>query len=70
MKRVVVVAAKRTPIGSFMGGLSTVPATQLGSTAIAAALEAANIAAAQVEEVFMGMYCRPAPDKHPLGRRQ
>ena len=54
MKRVVVVAAKRTPIGSFMGGLSTVPATQLGSTAIAAALEAANIAAAQVEEVFMG----------------
>jgi len=54
MKRVVVVAAKRTPVGSFMGGLSTVPATQLGSIAIAAALEAVNIAAAQVEEVFMG----------------
>jgi acetyl-CoA C-acetyltransferase len=53
-KKIVVVAAKRTPIGSFMGGLSAVPATRLGSIAIAAVLEAASVKADQVDEVFMG----------------
>ncbi len=54
MKKVVVVAAKRTPIGSFMGALSTIPATQLGSFAIQAALESAKVGVDQVDEVYMG----------------
>ena len=41
-------------MGSFLGGLSSVPATQLGSTAIEGALKAANIEASAVDEVFMG----------------
>ena len=41
-------------MGSFLGGLSSVPATQLGSTAIKGALKAANIEASAVDEVFMG----------------
>jgi len=54
MNKVVIVSAKRTPIGSFMGGLSTVPATELGSHAIRAALESIQLAPEQVDEVFMG----------------
>lgn len=51
---VVIVAAKRTPMGGFMGGLSAVTATSLGATAIRGALDAANVAADQVDEVIMG----------------
>jgi acetyl-CoA C-acetyltransferase len=51
---VVIVAAKRTPIGAFQGVLTPMTAPQLGSAAIRAALEAAGIAAAEVEEVIMG----------------
>ena len=54
MKKVVLVAAKRTPIGSFMGSLSQVLATDLGATAIAAALASAHLSPEQVDEVFMG----------------
>ena len=54
MNKVVIVAAKRTPIGSFMGGLSTVPATVLGSTAIKAALDEIKLDPNTVDEVFMG----------------
>jgi acetyl-CoA C-acetyltransferase len=53
-KEVYIVAAARTPMGSFMGSLSSVSATQLGSTAIKGALEKGNIAADVVDEVFMG----------------
>ncbi len=53
-KNVYIVAAVRTPIGAFMGGLSTVPATQLGSVAIEGALKKGNIAAELIDEVFMG----------------
>ncbi len=53
-REVVIVAAARTPIGSFLGALSTVPATKLGSLAIAAALERANLEADAVGEVYMG----------------
>lgn len=53
-KNVYIVAAVRTPIGAFMGGLSTVPATQLGSVAIEGALKKGNVAANLVDEVFMG----------------
>ncbi|MGK0386275.1 MAG: acetyl-CoA C-acetyltransferase [Patiriisocius sp.] len=53
-KKVVIVSAVRTPIGSFMGGLSSLTATQLGSFAIKGALDKINLDASHVEEVFMG----------------
>ena len=54
MREVVIVAAVRTPIGSFGGNLSSVPATKLGATAIKGAMEKAGIDANIVDEVFMG----------------
>ena len=54
MQKVVIVSAKRTPIGKFMGGLSTVPAPKLGAIAIQGALTAAGLEASQVDEVYMG----------------
>lgn len=54
MKEVYIVAAVRTPIGSFGGSLSTVSATQLGATAIKGAIDKAGINPAIVDEVFMG----------------
>lgn len=54
MKEVVIVSAVRTPMGSFNGALSSVPATQLGATAIKGALEKINLAPEKVQEVFMG----------------
>lgn len=54
MRKVVIVSAKRTPIGKFLGGLATVPAPQLGAIAIKGALEAAGIQTSEVDEVIMG----------------
>ncbi|HQK98974.1 MAG TPA: acetyl-CoA C-acyltransferase [Bacteroidia bacterium] len=54
MKEVYIVSAARTPIGSFGGSLSSVPATQLGATAIKAAVERAGISPDAVNEVYMG----------------
>ena len=54
MKDVVIVSVARTPIGSFMGSLSTIPATQLGAIAIKGALQKINLNANLVKEVFMG----------------
>ncbi|OUL61931.1 acetyl-CoA C-acyltransferase [Flavobacterium sp. AJR] len=53
-KRVVIVSAVRTPIGSFMGGLSTVSAPKLGAVAIKGALERIQLDPNLVDEVFMG----------------
>ncbi|QHI35975.1 Acetyl-CoA acetyltransferase [Kordia antarctica] len=53
-KEVVIVAAARTPIGSFLGALSTIPAPQLGATAIKGALAQINLAPEHVQEVIMG----------------
>ncbi len=53
-KKVVIVAAVRTPIGSFMGGLSSVPATKLGAAAIKGALTKINLDPKLVDEVLMG----------------
>jgi acetyl-CoA C-acetyltransferase len=53
-KEVYIVSAVRTPMGSFLGGLSSVPATKLGATAIKGALEKAGIDVAAIDEVFMG----------------
>ena len=54
MKEVYIISAVRTPIGSFGGSLSTVPATKLGAAAIKGALDKAGVAPDAVEEVFMG----------------
>lgn len=54
MKSVYIVAAVRTPMGSFNGKLSGIPATQLGATAIKGALAKAGIQPEQVNEVFFG----------------
>lgn len=51
---VYIISGMRTPIGSFQGALSDLTAPQLGSHAIKAALEAANVAPDQVDEVLMG----------------
>lgn len=57
MKEVFIIAATRTPIGSFGGMLTGFSATQLGSIAIKGALEKAGISPTQVEEVLMGNVC-------------
>lgn len=54
MKEVVIVSAVRTPIGSFMGSLSTIPAPRLGAIAIKGALEKISLQPGMVEEVLMG----------------
>jgi acetyl-CoA C-acetyltransferase len=54
MRDVVIVGAARTPIGSFLGALSTVAATELGAVSIGAALERAAVEPEEVDEVFMG----------------
>jgi acetyl-CoA C-acetyltransferase len=54
MKKVVIVSAARTPIGSFMGALSTVTAPHLGAAAIKGALEKINLDVNLVDEVIMG----------------
>ena len=54
MKEVYIVSAVRTPIGSFGGSLSSVPATQLGAIAIKAAVVRAGIKPEDINEVFMG----------------
>ena len=54
MKEVVIVSAARTPIGSFLGALSTVPAPRLGAIAIKGALDKIKLNPAMVDEVLMG----------------
>lgn len=54
MNTVVIVAAQRTPLGSFMGALSSIQATDLGATAIRSCLKKVKLDPQQVDEVFMG----------------
>ena len=53
-RTVYIVSAVRTPMGSFLGALSSVPAPKLGAVAIKGALGAASVSADHVDEVFMG----------------
>ena len=53
-KEVYIISAVRTPMGSFMGAFSAIPATALGATAIKGALEKGNVDASIIDEVFMG----------------
>src|ERR1700754_304843 len=54
MKEVVIVAATRTPIGSFGGSLASISATQLGALAIKSAVEKSGLKTDQIQEVYMG----------------
>ena len=54
MKEVFIVSAVRTPMGSFMGSLSTVPATKLGAAAVKGALDKINLDPKNVQEIYMG----------------
>jgi acetyl-CoA C-acetyltransferase len=66
-KEVVIVSAARTPIGSFMGALSTIPAPKLGAIAIKGALDNIQLNPELIDEVFMGQVVQSgsgqAPDK-------
>lgn len=53
-KEVVIVSVARTPIGSFLGSLSSIPAPQLGAVAIKGALAKINLDPSLVDEVLMG----------------
>jgi len=54
MREVVILSAARTPVGHFLGGLSSIPAPRLGSTAIAEAVRRSGIDKSEVDEVLMG----------------
>ncbi|MFH1557005.1 MAG: acetyl-CoA C-acetyltransferase [Pseudomonadota bacterium] len=62
---VVIVGAARTPVGSFNGALSTLPAHQLGAIVIKAALERAGVPSAQVSEVILGQVLTAAQGQNP-----
>jgi len=62
---VVIVSAARTPVGSFLGGLSSLPASKLGEIAIRAALERAGVDAADVDEVILGHVLQAAAGQGP-----
>ncbi|KRX09839.1 Thiolase-like protein [Pseudocohnilembus persalinus] len=62
---VYIVAGKRTPIGTFLGKLSKIKATELGSIAIKGALNQANIPADQVDEVILGNVCAAGLGQSP-----
>ena len=54
LNKVVVVEAKRTPIGSFMGSLSKVPATLIGAKSISASIESISLNPGLIDEVYFG----------------
>jgi acetyl-CoA C-acetyltransferase len=65
MTDVVITAAKRTPVGAFLGTLGAVPAHELGRTAIVAALEQAGVAPEDVSEVILGQVLTAAQGQNP-----
>lgn len=65
MKEVVIAAAARTPIGSFMGALSSLKAHELGAIAIAEALNRAGVKGDQVDEVIMGQILTAGQGQNP-----
>jgi len=65
MTDIVIVAAARTPVGSFNGAFAAVPAHVLGSAAIQAALARAGVAAAEVDEVILGQVLTAAQGQNP-----
>jgi acetyl-CoA C-acetyltransferase len=62
---VVITAAKRTPVGSFLGAFAATPAHELGRVAIVAALEQAGVAPEEVNEVILGQVLTAAQGQNP-----
>ena len=54
LKKVVILSAKRTPVGAFQGRISSVPAHQLGASVIQAVLEETGIDSSMIDEIIMG----------------
>ena len=65
MSDIVIVSAARTPVGSFNGALSSLPAQELGRTAIAGALARAGVAASDVDEVILGQVLQAGAGQGP-----
>ena len=65
MSDIVIVSAVRTPVGSFLGALSSLPAHELGKLAIQAAVERAGITPADVDEVILGQVLQAAAGQGP-----
>src|ERR1700758_3262694 len=70
MPKTVILSAARTPIGKLGGGLASLDATELGGTAIAAALERAEIAPEQVDHVVMGQVLQAGQGQIPSRQAQ
>ena len=65
MSDIVIVGAARTPVGSFLGALASVPAHELGATAITAAISRAGIAPSEVDEVILGQVLTAGQGMNP-----
>ncbi|MBN8808684.1 MAG: acetyl-CoA C-acetyltransferase [Sphingomonas sp.] len=65
MTDIVITAAKRTPVGSFLGSFATTPAHELGRIAIEAALAQAGVAGADVSEVILGQVLTAGQGQNP-----
>jgi acetyl-CoA C-acetyltransferase len=70
MPKTVILGAARTPIGKLGGGLSSLPATELGATAISAALERADVDPEQVDHVVMGQVLQAGQGQIPSRQAQ
>src|SRR5438093_3703796 len=70
MAKTVILGSARTPIGKMGGGLSSLDATELGSVAIAAALERAEVDPEQVEHVVMGQVLQAGQGQIPSRQAQ
>jgi acetyl-CoA C-acetyltransferase len=70
MPKTVILGAARTPVGKLGGGLSTVDATELGATAISAALERAGVAPDEVQHVVMGQVLQAGQGQIPSRQAQ
>jgi acetyl-CoA C-acetyltransferase len=65
MQDIVITAAKRTPVGSFLGSYAATPAHELGRVAIEAALAQAGVSGAEVSEVILGQVLTAAQGQNP-----
>jgi acetyl-CoA C-acetyltransferase len=65
MTEVVIVAAARTPVGSFNGALASLPAHELGRVAISAAIERAGLTPADIDEVILGQVLQAGAGQGP-----
>jgi acetyl-CoA C-acetyltransferase len=64
-KDIVIVSAARTPVGSFNGALASVPASYLGTVALKAAIERANLQPADIDEVILGQVLAAGQGQNP-----